>query len=82
MPFEPLEPVCCKKWQKSPNQETGLGNRGPLDEGVTHAHFRPILVVTFFAVSYSKTALESERACYLSENVIIWMKNKDFLDQK
>ena len=22
-----LEPVCCKKRQKSPNQETGLGNR-------------------------------------------------------
>ena len=22
-----LEPVCCKKWQKSPNQETGLWNR-------------------------------------------------------
>ena len=26
-----LEPVCCKKRQKSPNQETGLGNRGPLE---------------------------------------------------
>ena len=25
-----LEPSCCKKWQKSPNQETGLGNRGRL----------------------------------------------------
>ena len=25
-----LEPVCCKKQQKSPNQETGLGNRGHL----------------------------------------------------
>ena len=25
-----LELSCCKKWQKSPNQETGLGNRGPL----------------------------------------------------
>ena len=25
-----LEPVCCKKRQKSPNQETGLGNRGHL----------------------------------------------------
>ena len=25
-----LEPVCCKKRQKSPNQETGLGNRGRL----------------------------------------------------
>ena len=23
-----LERVCCKKKQKSPNQETGLGNRG------------------------------------------------------
>ena len=23
-----LEPACCKKRQKSPNQETGLGNRG------------------------------------------------------
>ena len=22
-----LEPSCCKKWQKSPNQETGLRNR-------------------------------------------------------
>ena len=27
----PLEPVCCKKRQKSPNQETGLGNRGTLE---------------------------------------------------
>ena len=26
-----LEQVCCKKLQKSPNQETGLGNRGPLE---------------------------------------------------
>ena len=26
-----LEPVCCKKRQKSPNQETGLGNRRPLE---------------------------------------------------
>ena len=26
-----LEPVCCKKRQKSPNQETGLGNRGTLE---------------------------------------------------
>ena len=26
-----LEPVCCKKWQKSPNQETGFGNRRPLE---------------------------------------------------
>ena len=27
-----LEPVCSKKWQKKgPNQETGLGNRGPLE---------------------------------------------------
>ena len=25
-----LEPVCCKKRQKSPNQETGLGIRGQL----------------------------------------------------
>ena len=25
-----LEPVCCKKRQKSPNQETGFGNRGHL----------------------------------------------------
>ena len=25
-----LEPSCCKKWQKSPNQETCLGNRGHL----------------------------------------------------
>ena len=25
-----LEPSCCKKWEKSPNQETGLGNRGHL----------------------------------------------------
>ena len=23
-----LELSCCKKWQKSPNQETGLGNIG------------------------------------------------------
>ena len=23
-----VEPSCCKKRQKSPNQETGLGNRG------------------------------------------------------
>ena len=28
---KPLEPVCCKEWKKSPNQETGLGNRGPLE---------------------------------------------------
>ena len=28
--FFSLEPVCCKKRQKSPNQETGLGNRGDL----------------------------------------------------
>ena len=26
-----LEPVCCKKRQKSPNQETDLGSRGPLE---------------------------------------------------
>ena len=26
-----LEPVCCKKRQKSPNQENGLGNWGPLE---------------------------------------------------
>ena len=26
-----LEPICCKKQQKSPNQETGLGNRGSLN---------------------------------------------------
>jgi hypothetical protein len=26
-----LEPVCCKNRQKSPNQETGLGHRGPLE---------------------------------------------------
>ena len=25
-----LKPVCCKKRQKCPNQETGLGNRGHL----------------------------------------------------
>ena len=25
-----LEPLCCKKWQKSPCQETGLGNKGRL----------------------------------------------------
>ena len=25
-----LKPVCCKKRQKSPNQETSLGNRGHL----------------------------------------------------
>ena len=25
-----LEPSCCKKRQKSPNQNTGLGNRRPL----------------------------------------------------
>ena len=29
--FDLLEPVCCKKWQKSPNQETGLENKGPLN---------------------------------------------------
>ena len=28
--FKILEPSCCKKRQKSPNQETGLGNRGRL----------------------------------------------------
>ena len=28
--FRLLEPVCCKKWPKSPNQETGLGNMGHL----------------------------------------------------
>ena len=28
-----LEPVCCKKRQKSPNQENGLGNRGHLMHG-------------------------------------------------
>ena len=26
----PLEPSCCKKRRKSPNQEAGLGNRGHL----------------------------------------------------
>ena len=26
-----LEPVCCKKLQKSPIHETGLGNREPLE---------------------------------------------------
>ena len=30
-----LEPVCCKKQQKSPNQETGLGNRGSLEANDT-----------------------------------------------
>ena len=25
-----LELLCCRKWQKSPYQETGLGNRGCL----------------------------------------------------
>ena len=25
-----LEPVCCKKQQKNPNQETVLENKGPL----------------------------------------------------
>ena len=30
-PHLQLEPVCYKKWQKSSNQETGLGNRGPLE---------------------------------------------------
>ena len=29
--IELLKPVCCKKRQKTPNQETGLGNRGPLE---------------------------------------------------
>ena len=28
--YETLEPSRCKKWQKSPGQETGLGKRGPL----------------------------------------------------
>ena len=28
--LESLEPPCCKKWQKSPCQDTGLVNRGPL----------------------------------------------------
>ena len=28
---KPLELVCCKKRQKSPNQGTGLGNRKPLE---------------------------------------------------
>ena len=48
-----LELVCCKKRQKSPNQETGLGNRGPLeilndtklilnDKGSPHAHLGSI----------------------------------------
>ena len=31
-----LEPVCCKKGQKSPNQETGLGNRGPLEAMISN----------------------------------------------
>ena len=30
-----LEPVCCKKRQKSPNQETGLGTRGHLILNIT-----------------------------------------------
>ena len=30
-----LEPVCCKKQQKSPNRETGLGNRGSLEANDT-----------------------------------------------
>ena len=25
-----LEPLCCKKWQKNPCQEIGLGNMGRL----------------------------------------------------
>ena len=25
-----LEPACCKKWEKSPCQNIGLGNKGPL----------------------------------------------------
>ena len=41
-----VEPSCCKKRQKSPNQETGLGNRGRMNAlnntklilEVTHAH--------------------------------------------
>ena len=28
---ENLEPICCKNSKKSPNQETGLGIRGPLE---------------------------------------------------
>ena len=47
-----LEFSCCKKWQKSPNQETGLENKGPPEtlnytklipnEGVTYANLGPI----------------------------------------
>ena len=52
--IELLEHSCCKKWQKSPGQDTGLGNKGRLMvlndtklilnyfKGVTHAHLRPI----------------------------------------
>ena len=67
-----LEPICCKKQQKSSNQETGFGNRGYM-MGVTHAHLRFKIRAfgipfspnqflgydSFFAASNSKTALIS-----------------------
>ena len=45
-----LEPVCCKKRQKSPNQETGLGNRGHLKvlkntKLILIEHERPLLII-------------------------------------
>ena len=32
LPSDQLELSCCKKWQKSRNQETGFGNRGRLND--------------------------------------------------
>ena len=65
-----LELSCCNKQQKSPNQETGLGSRGPLKvlndtklvpnkHLVSEVPYSPnqFLGWDFFAVSYSKTTL-------------------------
>ena len=65
--FYPLEPLCCKKRQKSPCQETGLGNRGRLkdlndtklvlDEHTCSISRASNLTGTFLVISYSKAAL-------------------------
>ena len=59
--YNVLEPSCCKKLQKSPNQETGLENRGCQkvlnDQTMTEAeHNRPI--PKFFGNRPSASAAE------------------------
>ena len=78
-----LEPLCCKKWQKSPRQEIRLGNRGCLKvlndtKLVLKDHSEPsefpyfpnqYLDRDFLATSYSKAPLVMEKNEILSQIV-------------